>query len=107
MKRFWIVLLMLAAVSCDRSVTLSDGDRLSLDKNWQLTREGGSETCEAIVPSTVAGSLYQAGFFGEGFDFATNNSIWIFQLIINFITIICYFLFLLVNIDSFFIPFSS
>ena len=66
MKRFWIVFLMLAAVSCDRSVTLSDGDRLSLDKNWQLTREGGSETCEAIVPSTVAGSLYQAGFFGEG-----------------------------------------
>ena len=66
MKRFWILFLILAAVSCDRSVTLSDGDSLLLDKSWQLTRDGGSEACEAIVPSTVAGSLYQSGFFGEG-----------------------------------------
>ena len=66
MKKFWIFLFILAASACGRNVTLPDGDSLNLGDNWQLSRDGGSEQCTAAVPSTVAGALYMAGFFGDG-----------------------------------------
>jgi exo-1,4-beta-D-glucosaminidase len=41
------------------------GERTPLDGGWILSRDGGSESFEAVTPSTVAGSLYEAGYFGE------------------------------------------
>ena len=61
-----MLFLILAVTACGRSVKMSDGESLTLDKNWQLSRDGGTEQCEATVPSTVAGALYSTGFFGEG-----------------------------------------
>ena len=59
--------LMLAAgmlSACTGAVTLQDGEDLLLD-SWTLTREGTSEQYDVKVPSTVAGALYEQGYFGE------------------------------------------
>ena len=66
MKRIWILFLILAACACGRTETLSDGSSLTLDDNWQLSREGSTEQWQVSVPSTVAGALYTAGYYGEG-----------------------------------------
>ena len=42
------------------------GNRQVLTDGWTLTREGAAEKFAARVPSTVAGTLYEAGYFGEG-----------------------------------------
>ena len=42
------------------------GNRQVLTDGWTLTREGAAEKFAARVPSTVAGTLYEAGCFGEG-----------------------------------------
>jgi exo-1,4-beta-D-glucosaminidase len=60
------ILLVAAAFACTRPAPLSCGDSLVLDKGWQLSRAGGAEQWNATVPSTVAGALYDAGFFGDG-----------------------------------------
>ena len=66
MKRFWILFLILAAASaCGRSETLSDSESLILGDNWQLSRAGSTEQWQASVPSTVAGSLFAAGYYGD------------------------------------------
>ena len=42
------------------------GNRQVLTDGWTLTREGAAEKFAAQAPSTVAGTLYEAGYFGEG-----------------------------------------
>ena len=65
MKKIWILLLTLAAaVSCDRDID-QPGDRYQLSGAWTLSREGAAERYEAKVPSTVAGVLSEAGYFGD------------------------------------------
>ena len=55
--------MILTLCACgQRSVRIS-GDRAPLDTGWTVACDGVS--VEATVPSTVAGSLYEAGFFGE------------------------------------------
>ena len=56
-----VIILTLCACG-QRSVRIS-GDRAPLDTGWTVACDGVS--VEATVPSTVAGSLYEAGFFGE------------------------------------------
>jgi exo-1,4-beta-D-glucosaminidase len=65
MKPIWIFLLSALAVSCSAGVSSVPGDRTSLDSGWKLSRASESVTYDAPVPSTVAGALDEAGFFGE------------------------------------------
>ena len=63
-RKLSCLLIILTLCACgQRSVRIS-GDRMPLDTGWTLACDGIS--VEATVPSTVAGSLYEAGFFGEG-----------------------------------------
>ena len=61
----FLALLALAAFACSQPTPLPCGDSLTLDEGWQLSRAGSGERWSATVPSTVAGTLYDAGFFGE------------------------------------------
>ena len=62
-RKLSCLLIILTLCACgQRSVRIS-GDRVPLDTGWTLACDGIS--VEATVPSTVAGSLYDAGFFGE------------------------------------------
>ena len=61
----FLILLAAAAFACTRPAPLSCGDVLALDEGWQLSRAGSAEQWSATVPSTVAGALYDAGFFGD------------------------------------------
>ena len=66
MKKTSLVLLLAAALcGCTQPPQLAPGSVLSLNGDWQLSRDGGTEKCTAVVPSTVAGALSDAGFFGE------------------------------------------
>ena len=65
MKPIWTILLTALAVSCSSGASTDSGDRMSLDSGWKLSRSGASVTYDASVPSTVAGTLYAAGFFGD------------------------------------------
>ena len=56
----------MASIACAREIP-SDGVRTVLSGDWTLSREGAAETWTAQVPSTVAGTLYEAGYFGEDF----------------------------------------
>ena len=62
----FLTLLAAAAFGCTRPAPLPCGDILTLDEGWRLSRAGSAEQWNATVPSTVAGTLYDAGFFGEG-----------------------------------------
>ena len=62
----FLTLLAAAAFACSRPAPFPCGESLTLDEGWQLSRAGGAERWRAAVPSTVAGTLYDAGFFGEG-----------------------------------------
>ena len=66
MKKYWFLFLVLAVCACDRNVSMPDGGSLVLGDNWQLIRDGDSRQFTAAVPSTVAGALMSAGYFGEG-----------------------------------------
>ena len=62
-RKLSCLLIILTLCACgQRSVRIS-GDRAPLDTGWTVACDGVS--VEATVPSTVAGSLYEAGFFGE------------------------------------------
>ena len=66
MRKLAILLLSALVLAGARTPGSSGGDRLVLGTGWQLSRTGGPEHCDATVPSTVAGSLREAGFFGDG-----------------------------------------
>ena len=59
------IFLILALSACGQTGRMASGDRNGLGEGWQLSREGAAATYEAVTPSTVAGTLYEAGFFGE------------------------------------------
>ena len=66
MKKTTLVLLLAAALcGCTQPQQLTPGSPLALKEGWKLSRDGGAERCPATVPSTVAGALYDAGFFAE------------------------------------------
>ena len=55
---------MVAAVAC-ASEKHDSGSRVILAEGWTLSREGAAEKYDAKAPSTVAGTLSEAGCFGE------------------------------------------
>ena len=55
---------MAATLACAKEGPVS-GSRLVLTDGWTLAREGAAQQFDACVPSTVAGTLYEAGFFGK------------------------------------------
>lgn len=65
-NRIFLILLAAAAFACTRPAPLPCGDRLTLEEGWQLSRAGSAEQWSATVPSTVAGALSDAGYFGDG-----------------------------------------
>ena len=66
MKRFaWLIALAAAACSSNPGILLQPGDTLRLEEGWTLNRSGSKESYAATVPSTVAGVLDQAGYFGK------------------------------------------
>ena len=64
MKRICILLLTAATVACAKEKPAA-GDRLVLDNGWTLKSDAVLQQFPASVPSTVAGTLNEAGFFGE------------------------------------------
>ena len=71
MKRICILLLTAATVACAKENPAA-GDRLVLDSGWTLRSAAVSQVFSAKVPSTVAGTLYEAGCFGDGLLEARN-----------------------------------
>ena len=51
--------------ACSPKNAVPSGNRDVLTEGWTLSREGASETFAAQAPSTVAGTLVDAGYFGE------------------------------------------
>ena len=64
-KTFWLIMISMAATFACTKVTPVSGERTDLSSGWTLSREGASEQYAATVPSTVAGTLYDNGFFGQ------------------------------------------
>ena len=65
-KRFtWIIALAAVACSGNPGLVLQPGETLRLDTDWELSRAGSKEIYVASVPSTVAGVLEEAGYFGD------------------------------------------
>ena len=67
-----IIMLAVAMTACSPKNTVPSGNREILAEGWTLSREGASETFAAQAPSTVAGTLADAGYFGEGLLEARN-----------------------------------
>ena len=66
MKRIaWLFALVLSACSANPGILLQPGDTFALNEGWTLSRSAGKENYAATVPSTVAGVLDQAGYFGK------------------------------------------
>ena len=57
--------MMTTLCACGQQGQMASGDRLALDEGWKLSRDGGAEQYTAVVPSTVAGVLAEAGYFGD------------------------------------------
>ena len=72
MKRILFITLAVAMTACSPKNTVPAGNRDVLAEGWTLSREGASETFAAQAPSTVAGTLADAGYFGEGLLEARN-----------------------------------
>ena len=67
MNRFWTFLFLAVAVTaCSPKNAALNGDRRQLADGWTLKPEGAAEKFAAKAPSTVAGTLADAGYFGEG-----------------------------------------
>ena len=65
MKKFIYLFIMMTLCACGQQAPMASGDRLVLDGGWKLSRDGGAEQYAAEVPSTVAGVLAEAGYFGD------------------------------------------
>jgi len=73
MKKIFTLILMAAAVcSCSQRHTLNCGDELLLNEGWTLSEDNSAINYPAIVPSTVAGTLYDNGYFPDNL-FAEDN----------------------------------
>ena len=72
MKKIIFITLAVAMTACSPKNTVPSGNRDVLADGWTLSREGASETFAAQAPSTVAGTLADAGYFGEGLLEARN-----------------------------------
>ena len=66
MNKFCYFLSLAVVTAACAGNAAPSGNRRVLTDGWTLTREGASEKFAAQVPSTVAGTLYEAGYFGEG-----------------------------------------
>ena len=64
-KLCYLLSLAVVTAACAGNAAPS-GNRQVLTGGWTLTREGAAEKFSAQAPSTVAGTLYEAGYFGEG-----------------------------------------
>ena len=64
MKALKLILAACMLSACTGAVSLQNGDEILLD-SWKLNREGTSQVYDVKVPSTVAGALYELGYFGE------------------------------------------
>ena len=64
MKVFRLILAASMLCACSGAASLQNGDEMLLD-SWTLNREGAAEQYDVKVPSTVAGALYDMGYFGE------------------------------------------
>ncbi len=64
MKRILSLLFLIASVACAREAK-APGDRTLLRDGWTLESAAVSGRFSASVPSTVAGILCDAGYFGE------------------------------------------
>ena len=60
------------AIACSPKNAVPCGDREILADGWTLSREGASARYDAQAPSTVAGTLSDAGFFQEDIMVARN-----------------------------------
>ncbi len=67
MKKSLTVTILLAAALCGCSTHAgpSHEGEILLSEGWRLSRSGGAESCKATVPSTVAGALEAAGYYGD------------------------------------------
>ena len=66
MKRLCYFLSLAVVTAACAGNAAPSGNRQVLTDGWTLTREGAAEKFDAKAPSTVAGTLYEAGYFGEG-----------------------------------------
>ena len=64
MKALKLFLAACMLGACTGAVSLQNGDEILLD-SWKLNREGTSQKYDVKVPSTVAGVLYEQGYFGK------------------------------------------
>ena len=64
MKALKMILAAGMLSACTGAVSLQSGDEILLD-SWKLSREGTSQVYDVKVPSTVAGVLYEQGYFGK------------------------------------------
>jgi exo-1,4-beta-D-glucosaminidase len=62
-----LLLLAAATVASAKPATPPCGETAVFGDGWTLSREGTAARYEAPVPSTVAGTLLEAGYFGDGF----------------------------------------
>ncbi|MBQ6177063.1 MAG: glycoside hydrolase family 2 [Bacteroidales bacterium] len=72
MKKIIFITLAVAMTACSPKNAVPSGNRDVLAEGWTLSREGATETFAAQAPSTVAGTLADAGYFGEGLLAARN-----------------------------------
>ncbi len=61
--RYVSLFLVLAICACSRQGRMEPGDCAFLEEGWKVS--GVAADIEATVPSTVAGALYESGYFGE------------------------------------------
>ena len=59
-----LLILAVSLTACAGKAVPSGHNRV-LTEGWTLTREGAADKFAATAPSTVAGTLYEAGYFGK------------------------------------------
>ena len=65
MKKLIYLFILMTLCACGQQGAMVSGDCLVLNEGWKLSRDGGAEQYAAAVPSTVAGVLSEAGYFGD------------------------------------------
>ena len=64
MKKIWLIFLAAALTACTQA-SVENGSVLALGEGWTLTGTIGEDSFDAVVPSTVAGTIYASGFYGD------------------------------------------